>query len=685
MKIDFKYFFALIFMFILLQPLCAESIHIISKNTLAVVELNHGDEVMYELKSGRIVHLKVIDSKTEVIFSTIPLPGNGAPDDASIFRMDCILEIDGQQMKMTRYAPVQESFYKPYIVSGLQIWFDALKSLYQYYNENHGDCLPKKQVRLALNDKTQPICPENIGRWCPLPINFPDVRSCYRGDDTWLGPYYGTDLHGGLDFNMPKNSPLWAPFSLDNNYYFNTTSAGNNNRWRAIKHWENGDTWVIQTHHLDQLLVPELQSVAKGTKYAYSGGTRAGSYTHTHFLFKTIQPGHEEYYMDPWVIFWQMLENQKTASRKLKAEIKPLPPQKTGEKVQFDATGSHPGLTDNILSFYWSFGDGGFSILEKPSHIYRQAGIYPVTLTIFDGSNYDVTTHHLIVNGDPIALPELRIVEENNPSFNNRQVWETDAYDYENVMIPNTVYFLRPHNNNEPIPSRTITVNFLNEKGFSNHRYRERIEPFYIHGQDWLDVKVGEHSLSGQSMTIEIKPDVSKLNTQEGESIAYLIINDNNFINSPQVVRIVVKFARPTIGERIIIDNQDAGCIKSNYFWLTTKLDRPWCKTQGDSFLLGAGHSENGYVRYYPNLTEGKYKVSLFSPLFEQEVILKNIQGFYVNIKNDNGIETKWINPNENLLIGTFDFPACDGYVEIASKGSKGLVVVDAIIFEKVL
>lgn len=685
MKINLFIVLILIFVFILSFSVHGETINIKSKNTLTVVELNHGDEILYELKSGRAVHLRVTDSKTEVVFSTISLPGKGTSADASVFRMECTLEIDGQSMKMVRYAPVQESFYTPYVVSGLHIWFDALKSLDQFYNENHGDCLPGKQVRLAMHDATQPVCPEEITNWCPLPENFPDVGLCYRGDDTWLGPYFGTDLHGGLDINMPKNTSLWAPVSLDNNYYFNSTRAGqNNNRWRALKHWENGDTWILQTHHQDQLLVRELQPVEKGTKYAYSGGTRAGDHTHTHFLFKVRQPGHEEYFMDPWVIFWQLLEHQKTASRSLKAEIKPLPPARTGEEVLFDATGSIPRLNNTISEFYWSFGDGGCSIVEKPGHVYTNPGIYPVTLVVFDGIGYATTTHHIVINGETVVLPELKIVEENNPSFNSRQVWETDVYNRENITIPNTVYFSLLHRNKKPVTPRSVIVNFLNAEHFSSHRYTPRIEPVYIHGQDWLDIQPGKYSDSDQSMIIEVKPDITKLNAQQGESVAYLIINDDNFINSPQVVRIVVRFSRASTGGTVIIDDQDAECIKSNYSWLTNKPDRPWGRYHGEGFLIGSGTGEKGFVRYCPKLQEGKYRVSLFSPLYEQEVIRENIEGFYVNIQSKNGIETRWINPNESLLIGTFDFYSCEGHVEIVYTGSKGTVVADAVVFERI-
>src|SRR5690554_948626 len=44
---------------------------IASKNTITVVELDHNDEIAYELRCGRVVHLKIIDSNVDVIFSTI--------------------------------------------------------------------------------------------------------------------------------------------------------------------------------------------------------------------------------------------------------------------------------------------------------------------------------------------------------------------------------------------------------------------------------------------------------------------------------------------------------------------------------------------------------------------------------------------------------------------------------------
>lgn len=143
-----------------------------AKNTITVVELDESDEVRYKLQTGRIVHLKIVRSRSEIVFSTIDLPAKGSPTDASVFKMKCLVNIDGHDLNLTRFAPVQESFDEPYYINGLIIWFDALKSLNQFYNENHGDCLPNKQVRIALHDATLPICPEEITYWSIIPDNL---------------------------------------------------------------------------------------------------------------------------------------------------------------------------------------------------------------------------------------------------------------------------------------------------------------------------------------------------------------------------------------------------------------------------------------------------------------------------------------------------------------------------------
>jgi hypothetical protein len=109
-----------------------------------------------------------------------------------------------------------------------------------------------------------------------------------------------------------------------------------------------------------------------------------------------------------------------------------------------------------------------------------------------------------------------------------------------------------------------------------------------------------------------------------------------------------------------------------------------WSKSYGGTFLVSSDNSCSGYIRYSPKIKAGKYRVSLHSPLYSQEIITKQMNGFYVNISSRDGIVTKWINPIKSLEIGEFNFASCDGYVEILSRDAKGLVVADALIFEKI-
>lgn len=662
--------------------------YLLSKNTLTVVELDHGDEIKYELMSGKVVQLKVIDSNVEVIFSTVDLPGEGKFNAASIFKMECTLLIDGQEMNMVRYVPVQESFYEPYNVNGLRIWFDALKSLDQVYNENHGDCLPTKQVRLALHEAHLPICPEEITAWCNLPDNFLDLKLVYNGENTWLGTYFGTDLHGGLDINMPSNSPLWAPISIDYNYTFNSFASGQgNNRWRAFKYWENGDTWILQTHHHNELIVPEFEEIEQGTKYAYTAGTSVDEHPHTHFVFKVKQPGKEEYFIDPWIIFWQMLENNKTKSGSIKAHIKTVAPGETGVPVYFDASGSNSGLTPITPEYYWSFGDGGYSIAKKPYHIYQKPGIYPVTLTIFNGIDYSSTTQHVVINGAPTSLPEFKIVQENNISLFTRRPWEMDSYGDNNVLLSNVIHFSLPHYSENEIEPQYVTLDVVNSDSMTEDGNSTRIEVNYIHGRDWLDVEIQQTGKT-DSIIIKLSPKIENLIKEIGKSEAFLVIHNDRLINSPHVLKTVVSFDRYSRERVIVVDNEDEECVKSNYFWLTKKQNAPygltWNHCIGESFLISGGNSGNDFIRYIPKISEGKYRVSLYSPLYEQEKYLKHVSGFYVNIYSKSGIETKWVNPADSTIIGEFDFNACQGFVEIVSRDAQGLIIADAILFEKI-
>ncbi len=63
------------------------------------------------------------------------------------------------------------------------------------------------------------------------------------------------------------------------------------------------------------------------------------------------------------------------------------------------------GIGDNIVSWYWEFGDGGTDIIQNPEYAYNIAGTYDVTLTVVDinGCSNSIT-HPVNVKDLPIAL-----------------------------------------------------------------------------------------------------------------------------------------------------------------------------------------------------------------------------------------------------------------------------------------
>ncbi|NIA09775.1 MAG: PKD domain-containing protein [Nitrospiraceae bacterium] len=75
---------------------------------------------------------------------------------------------------------------------------------------------------------------------------------------------------------------------------------------------------------------------------------------------------------------------------------------KTGDTVTF-----HDNSTDDgtIIAWEWDFGDGNYSIIQNPTHVYYNNGRYDVTLRVIDnnGSNDSVTKQITILNRPPVA------------------------------------------------------------------------------------------------------------------------------------------------------------------------------------------------------------------------------------------------------------------------------------------
>lgn len=290
-----------------------------ARATLTAVELDKGDELVFRLRDGSVRHI-VLESTGSGVQSTtltdLKKPERGAK---SVFRCHCCLRMDGVRVELARWFGNQLSFNPPWELFGIRLWFDGTQDLFDYMQEDHGPCKPRRHARFAVQDATQRICPVLLHPWCPLPEGGIRIEDCYDGSDCWMGPYFGADAHGGLDINHPAGTPLWTPFAIDEHEMYDRVEAdANNNRWRGMHQWPDGSTWILQTAHVIRLLVPENEPIAAGTQYAEGAGVHIGSHEHSHFVFKILEPGAqpgEEILLDPYILFRQMYEDRRIAMK----------------------------------------------------------------------------------------------------------------------------------------------------------------------------------------------------------------------------------------------------------------------------------------------------------------------------------------------------------------------------------
>ncbi len=78
----------------------------------------------------------------------------------------------------------------------------------------------------------------------------------------------------------------------------------------------------------------------------------------------------------------------------------------TGGCMPFNVNFTDQSLSDTtIVDWSWDFGDGNYSSLQNPSHLYDQVGNYDVTLTVTDtiGCANSITLNSFISSSNPIA------------------------------------------------------------------------------------------------------------------------------------------------------------------------------------------------------------------------------------------------------------------------------------------
>src|SRR5690606_26348682 len=276
-----------------------------AKSTITPVEMDIGDTLKFKLRNGQVRTLVLEQTAADVIITNLNELKKDQPGGATLYHFTGKISIDGHSMDMERYVGSQESFYEPYVINGMRIWFDGVADIREVIIGEHGgkscECLPEKDARFGITDMTDKISPIALREWYVNRENFIDIADSYNGDDPWMGAYNGFEAHGGLDINMPNGTPNFSPIPIDDHYFFHSLEKGdNNNRWRGSYKWENGDIWTIQNHHMLNLLVPEHTPIKAGEHYADAAGVHVGSHNHAHYVFRTKPPEEEkEILLDP--------------------------------------------------------------------------------------------------------------------------------------------------------------------------------------------------------------------------------------------------------------------------------------------------------------------------------------------------------------------------------------------------
>jgi len=679
--------------------MAGEVLAIEAKETVSAVEMNHGDALRFTLRSGRTVSLVLEETDAAIVERVEP--------GGIVYRFDCRVRIDGQPMTLRRFVCSQECFYEPYVVAGLRIWPDTVKKVFdlipiRYPHKGNLQCLPRKDARLALQDASLRVCPQETRPWLEEEQNFIDVGRCYNGDDCYLGPYLGRACHVGMDINHPKGSPLLAPIDFDTQAYFNSLAMGhNNNRWRGIRRWQNGDVWALQTHHLIELLVPQNTPLAPGTKYAATAGVHVGSHQHTHFEFKVgrknpdnplpasddpasiacpvdfddeseaAQQDPEVLHLDPWIVFWQIFEDRKARLGAIRAAIDGPATLETGERAVFSAGGSQPGAGRSDLSCSWTFGDGGFAAGPNPEHVFARPGVYPVTLVVDDGRERAACTRHVVVSGQPVAGPVLALAAPDEPSFRVRPAGVTGVYGLPPKPLPHTLRFVARAS--RPVPDRKTVL--LQNLGAGTLPEPRSYHVKYEGGSGWLDV---EPPVGAEARDFRIGADASAL--EPGSYAATVAVDCPGAVSSPQKFRVVLEVRAEPPHDGTTVDDRDEGFYATPYFWVGHRFCRcPRDRRGHRAFYLtnGAEPADGEFARFTPDLRAGTYEVAL-----SEATPFHADAEFDVRVRHRGGETTARVRPEESRKIGTFEFDeGADGFVEIRVGGSTGLVIADAVVF----
>ncbi len=649
-----------------------------SDGYVKAVEMNKGDTLAYKLKNGQLRTFILLSTSAKPIF-TFDNPVNQW-HSGIVYSMNCKIMADGQELNLKRIVSAQQSYYTPWHINGVTLFFDAVKVIDSFIKDHHGSAdgssYPKKDVRFAFIEYEDDFSPQPLKPWYPNNKNYISIKDAYGGADSWLGGFKKDEAHNGLDINIPNNTALWAPIDFDDQYYFESLAKGdNNNRWMAIKTWPNGEKWILRTHHMTALNVEQNTALTQGQFYGTVGGVHFGSYPHIHFNFIWEKDGFATA-LDPWMIFWKIFENNKKRSNQIRAVMNSFNPAKVGERISFNGASSEKGIYGPDLKYFWSVNDGTFYEGIEAEHVFSTEGLHIVTLTITNGTDTSTVNQYISINSGIKPKNYLRLKTMDPFGFKVKTIEETEIYGEEANEIRNILrFFFKKDSEYSPLSKEV----FLEGNKLVVESLDISID--YLDYSNWLKVEKFENK-------IKISLLKENLSTARGRYTAKIILKSAiTGINQSFYVEATSSDLRNKDLEKIIVDDKQAILFPSNYYWVEDPFDKKYLKGYGRVTFWAGSKEQEGVARYQPELAGGKYKIYLHEDaVYEPNYSVEKSGIIHLQIPTVNGVKNLFWNPEASRVIGVFElFGGKDSYVDILTAGSTGMIYLDALVFEKII
>jgi len=706
-----------------------------AKNTVTPVLLNRGDTLKFTLRNGETRVMELLETGASVMRTNVEDFAVRQECGGSLCEFTCQVRIDGHEMMMQRYLPAQETFYEPYVVNGMRIWFDAVQDYFALFTLSHGRCMPRTHARFAVSDAMDPVAP-GLAKWYPNDANWIGVEECYLGDDPWMGPYLGASPHAGLDVNTPEGTPLYAPMDCEDQWLRTDFTAKPHYwaaGWAGTHQWPNGAVWTLSIGHLSSYLVEEHEPVKAGTQVAEAAGTCVGARPHSHFRFTVEEE--EPNAIDGYVevsgdVVGESDDNYAVAvegvtgmipkryltykQRRDRPELSVffVPPELADERgfahkrpviyldpwylfwQMFEDDKARKGETHAYIAPLSPAKTGAsVQFSSAGSRVSGDSILASTYWTFGDGGWSDEAnpTHTFVAPG---VYPVSLIVDDGRHRHRYTQHITVDGPRVERpslALAANEPSFQRREAYvtdvyGAPIRHTPHTLNFVARSTRPMPEPRNvsltnvgggelsdaTVELSYEVGDGWASAGI-DHEGNAQRVTISV--DTTGL--ASGTYTARAQVSCPGALNSPQGFRIVmeVRATRPT--RHIIVDCRDPEFYATPFFWIGGRWHR-WDPGFRHFLLTGGGRAKEGeYYRATPDLADGMYAVS-----FPPETPWAEQARCKVRVHHADGDTIVWMEPAKSRRIGIFRFnEGTDGYVQVYAEGSEGEILADAVSF----